>query len=292
MLGIAQSTISELISKLEQKMGVNLIIRGARGVELTDAGTLLAEQGETLLMMLHDLSDNVQSLGSEPAGHVSLGLPSSLGMKLAVPLAETIFNEMPTLKLHITEAMSRSILERIERDELHMGCVFDVPDPAIFIAEPIFTEELFVVTAPDNWPDKFGPNGLAKKKISMKRLSELPLVLPRQSHGARTLIARYAHNNHVRLNVVMEIDALWHLIELTARASAYTILPQIGIVDHIKNGKLSIIRVNGPKMERTAYLVRKRNRPRTQAMTEVEKNMRQILKEIVSRYRLSARMIE
>jgi len=288
-LGMAQPSLSENIAKLERRLGVQLAIRGARGVEMTEAGTTLVARGRQLLQSAQSLVDSVQTIGTSAAGLVSVALPPSVGLVLAVPLAETIKAEMPEVHLQLSEGMSRSILERVENETLHLGCVYDVPDASLFTFQPLYTEEMFLITAPDNWPEPIGPDGRALRPIQVEELSGLPLVMPHNSHGARTLVERFARLKGAKLNIAMEIDALPHIAEMCCRASAYSILPEASVVHLVREGRLALVPIEGVKMERTAYLVRKRSRPVSFATAAVQASMTEILQEMIGRYRLSAR---
>lgn len=240
--------------------------------------------------MGQSLVEAVQAVGGAATGHVAVGLPPSIGLVLAVPLAETVQAELPEVRLHVSEGMSRSILERIENEVLHIGCVYDVPDASMFVAQPLYTEEMFLVTAPDNWPEPIGPDGRALRPITVAELEGLPLVMPNNSHGARTLIERQVRNHNVKLNVAMEIDALPHITEMVCRASAYSILSEAAVMDHVAAGRLAMVPIQGVTIERTAFLVRKRSRPISRAVLEVQTTIVMIVDEMISRYRLSARM--
>lgn len=288
-LGMAQPSLSENIAKLERRLGVKLAIRGARGVEMTEAGSTLVARGRQLLQSAQSVVDSIHTIGSSAAGLVAVALPPSVGLVLAVPLAETIKAEMPEVHLQLSEGMSRAILERIENETLHLGCVYDVPDASIFTFQPLYTEEMFLITAPDNWPEPIGPDGRALRPIQVEELAGLPLVMPHNSHGARTLVERNARLKGAKLNVAMEIDALPHIAEMCCRASAYSILPEASVVHLVREGRLALVPIAGVKMERTAYLVRKRGRPVSFAAAAVQASMSEILREMIGRYRLSAR---
>ncbi|NKC04944.1 hypothetical protein HED55_22550 [Ochrobactrum haematophilum] len=207
-----------------------------------------------------------------------------------MPLAETVQTEMPSIRMHLTEAMSRIILEKIDREDVHIGCVYETPDPSQFVTQPLYTEELFLCTAPDNWPGEIGSNGVALQPVPVDVLEKLPLVMPNNSHGGRTVAEKYARSFNTSLNVVMEIDPLPSLIEMACRASAYTILSEAAVMHHVNAGTLALVPIEGVKMERTAYLVRKRSRPMSRAAFWVQNMIISITEEMIQRYKLSARL--
>lgn len=287
-LNMAQPSLSENIAKLEKQLEAQLAVRGARGVQMTEAGMALAKRGRELLMNVEAMVEEIRQISGEPRGPVSIGLPPSLSILLSVPLLETIHNEHPQIHLHIAEAMSGDILEWITADRIDLGFVYEVTEAAPCAYEPLLTEELFLVTAPDNWPGELGPDGVALKPVSNSKLAELPLVLTSQTHGARKLQEKFARTIGQHLNVVAEIDSLPHIVEMVSRASAYTILSHGAVVRQVAAGTLALVPFEEPTMRRTAYMVRARTHPVTRAAVTVEQYVTTILRELVQRYNLRA----
>ncbi len=287
-LNMAQPSLSENIAKLEKQMDAQLAIRGARGVQMTEAGMALAHRGREILKSVELMVEEIRQISGEPRGPVSIGLPPSLSILLSVPLLETVHNEHPLVRLHIAEAMSGNILEWISADRLDLGCVYEVTEAAPCTFEPLMTEELFLVTAPDNWPGELGPDGVALEPIPASKLAELPLVLTSQTHGARKLQEKFARSLGMHLNVVAEIDSLPHIVEMVGRASAYTILSHGAVMKQVAAGTLAMVPFQEPTIRRTAYLARARARPVTRAGVVVEQYIMTILREMVDRYKLRA----
>lgn len=287
-LGMAQPSLSESIVRLEQHFGTELAIRSARGIELTEAGSVLAQHGRRLLDMCDMLTDEVRQVGGLPSGQLTLALPPSLGLVLSVPLAETVLHDLPDLRLHITEGMSRHILSMVEEEAAHLGCVYDIADPEKFAIQPLMTEELYLVTAVDNWDGEIGANGFATEPIGIERLAELPLVVPNNSHGARTVIERAAKAGGVKLNVVCQIDPLPQIIEMVDRASAYSILPQTSVMSQVRAGRIALVPIQGGAIKRTAYMVRKRARPMSTGVQQIQKLIISIMSEMIRRHGLGA----
>ncbi len=289
-MSMAQPSLSENIAKLEKALDVQLAIRGSRGIQMTEAGMALVKRGGELLRGLDGLVEEIRSLNGEPRGPVSLGLPPSLSILLSVPLLETIHTEYPEIRLHIAEAMSGDILEWISSERLDVGCAYEAYDSVPYSFDPLLTEELFLVTAPDNWKGEIGPDGVALEPINAATLSELPLVLTSPTHGARKLQEKFARSIGVQLNVVAAIDALPHIVEMVSRASAYTILSHGAVASQVADGTLALVRIEEPTIRRTAYVVRKRSKPVGKASAIVEACIFKILDEMVSRYDIKAEL--
>ena len=245
---------------------------------------MLVERGREILQSVDSLVEDLRLLSGEPRGPVSVGFPPSLSILLSVPLLETIHNEHKDIRLHICEAMSGDILDWLANDRIDVGCVYEISDSTPYSFEPLLTEEIFLVTAPDNWDDDFGPDGVAKNAIPAARLQELPLVLTSPTHGARKLQEKFARAGGFNLNVVAAIDSLPHIVEMVSRASAYSLLAHGAVLKEVAAGTLGLVRIEEPTIRRTAYMVRKRARPVSRASAIVESTICTIIRELIDRY--------
>src|SRR5690625_1237475 len=72
-LHIAQSSVSQQLQRLEREIGVPLVQRTSRRVELTAAGTLFEEQAREVLTKLERATQAVRLLAGEHEGTLYVG---------------------------------------------------------------------------------------------------------------------------------------------------------------------------------------------------------------------------
>lgn len=286
-LGISQPSLSDAVGRIEGLLGAKLIIRSHRGAQLTEAGQSLARHARDILATVDAAVDEVRLLGGEARGPVSVGLPPSVALLLSVPLAETVGNLLPDVKLRIAEAMSGYVLDWLKTEHIDLGVVYQGQDCSHLDAQPLLVEELFLVAPSDHAPCGEQSRGVAGEPIPFERLAEFPLVLPSRPHGLRELLERIAKAQNVPLNVVLEMDALRHIVTMVSRASAFTVLSHAAVIDEVRRGELVLIPLK-PAIRRTAYTVRKRGRSVSRASLAVENAIGSILQELIDRARLRA----
>lgn len=290
-LGLAQPSLSENIARLERRLGVQLAVRTGRGIQLTDAGLVLARHARQLVKDAETAIKDIRRAGGEIAGPVSVGIVPSLTLLLAGPLAETVLHEYAQVRLHIAEMMSGELLRQIEEDQLDLGYAYDVAHSAALAIEPLLVEELLLVTAPDNWAGEIGPDGWAVEPIEASELAKFPLVISSWRQGYRQAVERFARANGLTLNIAIEIDSLPQTIGMVTRASAYTLLPHAAVVNQVAAGELAVVAIKDPPLRRTAYLVRHRSRTVTRASMAVESAVKAILADMVQKNRLQVQLL-
>src|ERR1700759_1484677 len=79
---VAQPALSQQVAELEERLGVELLQRSARGVRPTAAGEILYKEAASILHQLDQLPGMVRSNDGAIEGTVGLGIMASLAPKL------------------------------------------------------------------------------------------------------------------------------------------------------------------------------------------------------------------
>jgi DNA-binding transcriptional LysR family regulator len=118
---IAASALSRRIADMEHALGVPLLIRSARGIELTDAGRHVFDRGLRMERELHSLVQEVWSLAGKVAGTVRLhaNLSSIVGF-LPERLRE-FTAAYPDVGIELQEAPSRDVIRACLDDRADVG---------------------------------------------------------------------------------------------------------------------------------------------------------------------------
>ncbi|MBV8249733.1 MAG: LysR family transcriptional regulator [Comamonas sp.] len=98
---VSPSAVSKIVARLEARLGVQLLRRSTRRLELTEEGLQLLEQGRTLLADWMALESAVTRQG-QPSGVVRINASSSTGQRLLVPLVAEIMQAWPDLQLDLS----------------------------------------------------------------------------------------------------------------------------------------------------------------------------------------------
>ena len=84
-LGIKQPPLSLQIRQLEREMGTSLFHRLTRGVELTEAGTLLLDEARRILDQVEQTKTGVQSRARGETGRINMGFAGATYVQPLVP---------------------------------------------------------------------------------------------------------------------------------------------------------------------------------------------------------------
>ena len=278
-VNVAQPSLSQHVLSLERELGVTLLERSSRGVTLTQSGEVLLTHARDIVASLQNAVEAVRQSCAEPIGNVSVGLPSSISMVLTVPLAETVWLELPKVKLRAINAMSGFIQSWLGDESIDLGFLYDISAVKHMSHREIMTEDLWFFSAADDWPFK----SKAGSPVALSKLSEVDLVLPSTHHGLRKMIDRIASSKGVNLRVSTEMDALNQIKTMVSRGSGYTILAPAAAHDFVERGELIGAPIIEPTMVRPVYIVRNPAKPVTVASREVERVAISVMRDLMAR---------
>ncbi|MGE0798011.1 MAG: LysR substrate-binding domain-containing protein [Lautropia sp.] len=246
-LHIAQPALSRHVKALEEKLGVTLLQRGARGVRLTGEGEQLLGHGSQVLEQLDLLPRMVGPSRRIVSGRVVIGLPTSASAVLAVPLLRAAVDRYPQVRVHLIESLSGYLQEWIESGRLDLAVVYDPSPHSGIRLDPILHEDLWFVGARGALP-------AGVETIALREVPRYPLLLPAATHATRRLIEGVALAHGVRINLIAEVDSLTVQKDLVATGAAFTILPRGSIHADLVAGRLQAARIVEPTVGRTVTL--------------------------------------
>ncbi len=85
LLGLSPSGVSKAIARMEDRLGVRLLHRTTRNVNLTHDGTTLYESCRAILDALEDAENAVSNRRSTLRGKLRIQMPIGLGQRIIVP---------------------------------------------------------------------------------------------------------------------------------------------------------------------------------------------------------------
>jgi len=127
---IEPSAISKRIAQLEEDLGVELLVRGRRGVQTTPAGLALLEHARTVLFTMDRIVADAAAFGGGVQGHVRL-------IATASAIAEALLDDIASfmrepdnqnIKVDIEERVSRDLVREVRDGNASLGVCWDRVD--------------------------------------------------------------------------------------------------------------------------------------------------------------------
>lgn len=155
-MGMTQSAVSQQIAALEREVGLPVVRRGSRPVELTEAGAALTRHARGILARLEAAEQEVAEIGQRRRGRLRFGcFPTVLGTLM--PAAFARFRRLHAeVRLTVVDDHLHRLVPRLESGELDLVVIYDheaLPaiDAKSFHHAPLLTDR-FQAVLPDAHP--------------------------------------------------------------------------------------------------------------------------------------------
>jgi DNA-binding transcriptional LysR family regulator len=225
-----QSGVSQHIRKLEDRLGVQLFLRGAATVVPTPAGETFYRHAIGLLRAQQEALRSARDHAGRLQGEARVGLmPTMTRLCLAPALARFMAAE-PNVLVRIREAYSAVLTAAVRAGELDFAIVpGPVMAPGLSVTPFLHTPEVLVSGRASGLPH------LAP--VALRHLPPPRLVLPGPSNARRHAIETYMISHGIRPERVVELDAMLGTLDMVASQGWMTILPAVMMADGEEGGQ-------------------------------------------------------
>jgi DNA-binding transcriptional LysR family regulator len=129
-LGMPVSTVSRRVAELEARLGLQLLVRSTRRVELTEVGARYFERGEAIVDAAERAHEELQGQREDPTGPLRVSATADFASTFLTPLFAELARRYPAIsfELDLTQRSVDLVAERVDV-AVRMG---DLPDSQLF----------------------------------------------------------------------------------------------------------------------------------------------------------------
>ncbi|MGZ7149336.1 LysR substrate-binding domain-containing protein [Bacillus sp. BC08] len=217
-LMMAQPPLSQEIRKLEEELGVQLLHRTKRMVELTDAGKIFLEGARQTLLQVDRTIKETQLADEGKIGRLIIGFVDST--ETVIDILKTFRERFPKIQLILREMTTDQQIKALYEKQIHIGFIRSKQNNEILSSEVCSKEHLKLVLQEDH-PLVSLPN------IPIKELVDEPFVLFPRHFGTNfyDLIISYFWEHGVSLNIVQEAIQMQTIVNLVAAGMGISVVP-------------------------------------------------------------------
>lgn len=242
---ITQPALSRRLNALEHDLGIQLLVREARGVKLTEAGTLLYNGARPLLRQAELLRDK---LGREARAQVSIGLPFSMHRLITAPFASAEIQSRSAVSLRIYEGFIHHLREWQQQGLVDVAIMdFEEGTSPLHEQTPLVREPLLLVGPVDAalHPDR---------PASAEKLGACKLILPGRPNLVRKTVDSYLKRHGQKFRRAADAETLQLCLSLVKDGLGYTVMPYCAMHDFPQMSELSATPIKGLTITWSLYV--------------------------------------
>jgi DNA-binding transcriptional LysR family regulator len=176
-LALSQPSVSMAVATMEQAIGVRLLDRSPRGVQITAYGQALLRRGRDAFDELNRGMQNINFLSNPKVGEVRVGCPEVFASGLLTDVVAKFYSAHPhvTVRIYAANNMLREFRLLRDRDvDFLLGGIENPLSDEDLDTEVLYDDRPFIVSGRKNrWA--------ARRKIDLGELVDEPWLLPLES---------------------------------------------------------------------------------------------------------------
>ncbi len=232
---VTQPTLSMMVQKLEEELGVKIFDRSKQPVVPTEAGEKLIEQAKIILQEVNRMKLIVDDLKGEIKGALRLGIIPTVAPYLLPLFLNAFLKKYPQLKLKITELTTQQIIDKLKNHQLDAGILATPLNNDSLNEQSLYYEQFVVYASPNE-------KMMKKKFLLPGDIDTNHLWLLEEGHCLRSQVLNLCELRKKELetsNLEYEAGSIETLKKIVDFNNGITILPELALkelsADDMKN---------------------------------------------------------
>lgn len=252
VLHVTQPTLSRQLSKMEDDLGVQLFLRGKKGITLTDEGLLLRRRAEEIVELAEKAERELTEHEELIDGEISIGSGELASVQLLPNLFSSFKERYPRVQFDLYTGNADYIKHRLDNGLTDIG----------ILLEPVEIEKYDFIrfNILERWVVLMRPDApLAEKdSVTIKDLVWLPLIFVKRQ-SIRNELESWFRGHIDELNIVATSNMSTNASILVEQGYGYALVVE-GSVPFLDTTKVCY-RPLSPERTTTSVLAWKKNQP-------------------------------
>jgi DNA-binding transcriptional LysR family regulator len=249
-----QPAVSIAVSKLEREFEAPLFDRSKRHeYRLTQAGESLYAHATRMLSLRSETISSIGDIRNLRLGRLRIGANESVSLHLLPKLAQSFLTEHSGIRMEVKCERSKSLLADLKDRKLDLALLSFRPEDKELDSKFIMQDELVLITGPTH---AFA----SKQRVHIQDLSEESLMVMDVSEPSpwHRKINEAFLQCKAPLHLTVENAPIETIKKMVAIGLGVGFVPLMSVGEERARGELAVVEVDGFRVERSVWLVRRR----------------------------------
>lgn len=250
-LHIAQPPLSQQLKSMEKELGVLLVERKGKTLELTEAGKDLYEKALTIVKLMEETESDIKEIGEGSRGKLSIGV-NTLSEADMPGLLMKFSGSFPRVSFKIHQADSPHLASLLKERKIEIAFVrLPLNMPGLEMLQ--LKTEPFVLVAPRTIPIA------SDEGVTLAEVNKHPLILPSiEGLGIYQMILNEFSRQQLEPKVYCECSDIRLSMEFVAAGIGVTIIPE-SVLSLYRNYPVQHFRISEDNLFSASALVWDKN---------------------------------
>lgn len=250
-LHITQTALSRRLQTLEAYLGMKLLERTTRSVELTRTGADFLPRAQRLLTELETALTDIRETGKAMRGSVTVACVPSIGARYLPHVIRQYSAAHPDNRITIHDHSSFGVTEAVLRREAEFGINVTGSHDAGLASVPLVRDRFVLVCRDDHAL-------AARRRVSWAQLEPHLLIFPGSQSANRPVLELALTAQRLRLRAYYDVQHSATALGLVAAGVGIAVVPGLAVQKEV-HPTLRVIPLVEPAVARSLVLISLRN---------------------------------
>lgn len=250
---ITQSTLSTMISKFEDQIGIEIFNRKTRPLSITAQGQEIIKSLKSISREFQLLDETLYGLQDIEIGELKLACLPTIAPYLYPRILNKISNKYEKVNFSVHELTTEKIVSEIIAGNIDIGIVSIPLENKELIEYPLYEEDFLIYD--------YGYN-LRSKKYAVTDIDIDRLWLLEEGHCMRNQVGKICkpkQQKKINGNLVYSCGSIYTLIEMVKMNKGVTLLPRLATIDNKQIDEKRVFNISQPVPIRKIGLITHKN---------------------------------
>lgn len=239
-LHLTQSALSHQLRDVEDKLGVPLFHRLNKKMILTQAGERLLNSAHVVHDELKRAAEDICRMAKGHAGKIRISTECYTCYHWLPPVLKEFNRAFPDVEVKIMVEATRHPIKALVSGKLDLAIITDTPADARLRYEPLFRDELMVVTAPDH-------RLAGRRYVKAEDFADEHLIIYSVSEEESTLFQKVLKPAGVRPKQTSRVELTEAIIEMVKAGIGVSVMAGWAVKPQLDSGELAGIPLTSGK---------------------------------------------
>lgn len=247
---ITQSTLSTMIGKFEDEIGIKIFDRKTKPITITQEGEIIIQQLKVLDKEIETLKETIQSIKGELVGEIKIGVIPTVAPYLLPEFLNDFAKKYPKIKFSVSEMTTDTIVTLLEKREIDIGILAIPLENKRLVEIPLYNEPFVLYNC---------SNEQNKEYTSLETIDYSKFWLLAEGHCLHNQVTNICDlesskkNDEVNFN--FRAGSIESLVRFVKMNNGLTLLPYLACLDFFPKEYQKVTHFKPPVPVRTIGLV-------------------------------------
>jgi len=276
---ITQSTLSTMIGKYEDEIGIKIFDRSTKPIILTEEGSQIVLQMKMIQNEINSLEQITQELKGEISGNISMGVIPTIAPYLFPHILEGFVKKYKSIQFEVSEIPTEKIITDILSRDLDIAIASTPINHKDILEIPLYTEKFLIYDQGKTKKSKY-------YKITELDVSRLWLL--EEGHCMRNQVMTLCdlrQQENINGNLIYKSGTIETLLKLVEANNGLTLLPFLAALELTRSQNKHVFEFSNPIPARNVGILVHKHYVKKKLLAELQKTIQKSILPILGKTR-------